>query len=297
MRKLLLALFATPLFSVAQTSTYFPFPVDSATWSVEYWDVTPPFGYDCWNTWHYGINGDTMIGSNTYHKIYQTNVQYNVLIDTIYNSSNAVYVSAFREDSMKRIWAIGSWDTIERLLYDFSVNVGDTVYVDYFWQSAVVDSIDSVLINNSYRKTILLHDQNWSTHEWIEGIGSMDGLLSWQMVSSFSERLICHSQHDQLYYSVYTYCHCDHNLNGVAEQEEEHLNIYPSPSNGGFEVDNVVGAMRLEMFDASGRLVKQQEIADHLYVDCAQLPDGIYFIRLIGEDDRRIVLKWIKSSQ
>ena len=58
----------------------------------------------------------------------------------------------------------------------------------------VVDSIDSVLIGNNYRQRTNLHPL-WGGHEeWIEGIGSISGILhnSFGLIGGNYFELLCY---------------------------------------------------------------------------------------------------------
>lgn len=154
---------------------YIHFPDSNAIWS-EVFISQQPFYTE---TYQYGMIGDTLINSIIYHKIYRLN-------DTIYPLNPGQYCGAIREDSEKRIFLYGSECTPfglgqeEVLLYDFSKSVGDTVFVgiDGIGPAGylIINTIDSILIENNYRKTF--HFTTLEDVFWIEGIGSTRGLFS-----------------------------------------------------------------------------------------------------------------------
>ena len=67
-------------------------------------------------------------------------------------------------------------------LYDFSKNIGDTIQVqlgicnNIYKQIASITSIDTILINDKYRKVFYLNSLSGESI-WIEGIGSTNGLF------------------------------------------------------------------------------------------------------------------------
>src|ERR1043166_9701292 len=168
MRKLLL-LSLVLFFSVAnaQTFVYHPFPVANALWA----DETNPGSVNM----QCGIFGDTVIGTTTYHKLYQRTLG---CPDSSMTIANSTLIGGIREDGMKRIYfynisytfcAAGSSTKI----YDFSKSmIGDTLQFNSPCNShsvLTISSVDSIDISGTYRKR--LHFAEGET--WIEGIGSM----------------------------------------------------------------------------------------------------------------------------
>jgi len=196
-RVLFLLIIFSPIASLfAQEYKYVPFPQSDAIWS-EYYavnDATPPV-YE-----RFALNGeDTIIGEHSYKKIY-------MFLDTVFDKNTATYVGGLREDSAKKVWFKDAVkihlykpyymipDSEEILLYDFSVNVGDTIkkgnfdqlYMNGDFPPIVVSQIDTVNIGNSLRKRfhfIVSGDSTIGEYhsiyvEWVEGIGSPLGLLT-----------------------------------------------------------------------------------------------------------------------
>ena len=127
------------------------------------------------------FEGDTTINDFKYKKVYmQSN-------DSIADFSRAHYFTAIREDTIaEKVYCfnpcygiLGEYDPLneerELLLYDFSVNVGDTVRFctfigtqDFYYpeiNELIVKSIDYVLIDNNYRKRINLIRSRWETYK------------------------------------------------------------------------------------------------------------------------------------
>jgi hypothetical protein len=126
------------------------------------------------------FQGDTVIEDLKYKKVY---IQDN---DSIADFNNAYYFAAVREDTMAgKVYFRSEYyysDGQEHLLYDFSVDVGDTVRFYSLWsglqkKEMTVKSIDSILIDNHYRKRINFDHENSGEESWIEGIGSTHGLF------------------------------------------------------------------------------------------------------------------------
>jgi hypothetical protein len=99
-----------------------------------------------------------------------------------------VYEGTIREDTINK-QVFYKYGETEGLIYDFSLEVGDTVHVDnqyfnYQVVSLVVDSIDMVDVNGVMRKRFFLFgiqnpmmDPYYPDEIWIEGIGSNFGIM------------------------------------------------------------------------------------------------------------------------
>lgn len=176
---------------------YTPFPASDAIWSV--------------NIDKFAVQGDTTINSKLYKKYYRTNG------DSTFVFENSTYYAAVREDTNKRIWGIKHDAVTERLLYDFSLEIGDTTYVFPYedYNNWVLDSvglividIDSVPIDTTFRKRFKISTLNyirdqpeWVYEYWIEGIGSTVGLFSQGtfepgIVDVVFYELLCYQEND-----------------------------------------------------------------------------------------------------
>ncbi|MDR1973272.1 MAG: T9SS type A sorting domain-containing protein [Bacteroidales bacterium] len=149
----------------AQEYSYVPFVQEGARWSY----CTRPFDYTFVpNRYYfvYEINGDTTINFQNY-KIMK-------------NGCNNAYIAALREQD-KKVYLINYGEEKERLLYDFSLSVGDTFchpYPDTFRLGNLwvvyglyeVISIDTIQVGECLRKRFNTHGALMET--FIEGIGT-----------------------------------------------------------------------------------------------------------------------------
>jgi len=75
----------------------------------------------------------------------------------------------------KQVFYIPTGNSEEKLIYDFNLGVGDTLFSYLNWnEPLIVDYLDSVLINDEYHKRILFQ---YDEAEIIEGIGSRTGIV------------------------------------------------------------------------------------------------------------------------
>jgi len=157
------------------------------------WSVVECCG-GCFTTL-YKIDGDTLIGGNTYKQFW-------ISLDSTFTYCS--YYKTLREETDGKVYQLG--DSGEELLYDFGLEVNEIFSTSLNGCSIELQvvSIDSVtLLNGEKRKRINL---NWDGESWIEGIGSTMGLTN---VGAY-----------QCYFDIYFYLNC------VTENE---MLVYKNP--------------------------------------------------------------------
>jgi hypothetical protein len=297
MKKLLLVTLLVIQFSKseAQSWVYHPFPTDSAMWSNRFGiiDYGPMPG--CCSTtvaWdppvHYCMNSeDTVIGPNTYSKI---------------KYCGGAYKGALR-DAGGKIYFIPADSASEHLLYDFTVNTGDTVtaYINQAgwsgnWGSTTyhVGNVDSVIIAGTFRKRIQL-EQGY----WIEGIGNTMGLFmeNWPNVSNYTIELICMSEGLATLYPSYSIGPCNLAA-GIAEaDQEEEIAMYPNPTGGLLQITATQSISRVEVMDILGNILISKNNAGNnsCELDLSGLAADIYFVRMEDAKGNYYVKKIVKQ--
>jgi hypothetical protein len=279
MKKLLpLILFCLVIDHVnAQTNVYHPFPDSNAFWNINYqW-------YDGQN--YYSGNytlvvpgADTVIGAYTY-KIMRHYPAYT------YGSG---YALPIRQDIPgKKVYVYTGQD---ELLYDFDLQVGDTIpdsYVAYYFQYITVSSIDSVLIGSQYRKQFHLANTNDASCVLIEGVGSNHGMFEPLYYFERNGVLVYHCGSGQpLYPSSSTWC-------GLVGAQDPVMNsplVFPNPASGKFFLTLPPGSSRFVITDLYGRTVMQDENFSGGEVDL-DVESGVYFIRCADIPVQRIFIR------
>ncbi|MBN1414512.1 MAG: T9SS type A sorting domain-containing protein [Bacteroidales bacterium] len=292
-KKAFLALFIIcPLLSegLSQEYSYVPFPDSNAVWSEIYYP--PAFSGDQPTCQSYVLfNEDTVINDKTYHKLYRLN-------DTVIDRQNAIYMGGIREDSSKRVYYLGKHpfpsdypEDEELLLYDFSVDIGDTVRNVMFalsYQFLVVTSIDTLSFfnDNSLRKRI---NFDYPFVKWMEGIGNNMGLLffSGDIPSDGTwNDLICFFHNDTLiyHYSVYDGCFCT--ITGIDEKrktDDIEIVFYPNPMEKVSLLRwNTTIFENLEILNLNGMLLDHSNISGltETYIYKSEYRPGLYIYRL-----------------
>ena len=293
MKKIILFIAFIIVYGSNYSQTYYPFPDSNAVWSEINGLDDPP-----WRIYHlFGLlNQDTIIDSIKYHKLFSFS-------DTIFTEENATFIGGIREDSLKRVYYKGknifepyicdSHPDEEKLLYDFSLNVGDTFRLNHsyaFFENSflVVSKIDSFLINNKYRKKIVF---NYDFYDyWIEGVGNIPhGLLYTSDINSstcdLDNTLICFKQNNTLLYMDSTYNKCYFYYDDITENEtfEKNIKISPNPVTDisilDFSKFNDIKIINIYSLD--GTLVKQINTKgkNKIFINKKNYLSGMYFYR------------------
>ncbi len=269
-----------------------------------------------WKVFYYSCVGD--LGSSFNISRYST--------DTIYHGiaykvlQDGYYTSFIREDTTaKKIFAIRivNWiqptsgpDTAEQLLYDYTLNIGDT------FRCAVathyVSSIDSVIINSTWHKTWLLLPfscigcpSSYTAFPYcvIEGIGSTFAPLTPLYPMHFYESCIaltCFNNRGTTpvlshtvgaYFNNSTSCSLTFGLDVNSTVINNNIAwIYPNPVIADLSITASYSITTVTISNLLGKtLYSQQYNAEKVQLDVADLPAGMYLIRINGTEVRKFV--------
>jgi len=149
-------------------------------------------------------------------------VKDSLINDIVYSIFNHAYEKyALREDSNKVFFRLlrpdlsPEYGTTEHLLYDFGLELNDSIRLNLLWNDFytnrkwIVTNVDSVLVGQEYKKRILLkYDESIQyptegTQYWIEDVGSTEGPLYMTGISEFETviHLFCYWVNGELLYS------------------------------------------------------------------------------------------------
>ena len=287
MKKILIFITFFPVFASAQLNYFFP-------------DSNSYFSVSWMKFW---FQGDTVIGDFKYKKVY---MQMN---DSIADFNKAYYFTAIREDTVAEKVYFYHYDYYnaenEYLLYDFSVNVGETVGFYSFWgglhiKQQVVKSIDSILIDGHYRKKINFLHERHGIESWIEGIGSTQGIffpgyfeevdaMDWTylLCVHVDERLIY--ENPDPFYDNYNCYIPDHGVN-ILEHKKEILKIYPTIADKVLyiETDNNIEDFNYKIINVQGQVINEGMFSSNI-VNVSNLNKGFYLIVVSDNKNKRNV--------
>ncbi|RLD62174.1 MAG: hypothetical protein DRJ01_06600 [Bacteroidetes bacterium] len=238
----------------------------------------------------YGIQfytkGDTIINGNLYQKLHQFRIKSDFYY--MYPDTSQGYYGAIRNNSNKQVEYVNQDDTIPEIIYDFNLNLGDTIkngYGKYEEHKLIVMSIDSVNYCGKYHKRYNLNDTsiynpNYSTlinQSLIEGIGFNSGLINpWFHQFEVETRLVCYTEKNN------DYCEpCDLLSSIKPINTKNSIKIYPNPSLGkiNIDVENIDANKQFEIkiIDLSGKIIYKKTCkTKSLQIDMSNQSSGIY---------------------
>lgn len=280
--------FITLLSSFISSQTYHPFPESDAYWQYTYNDI--PMYCPCWGTCHHDqlkITGDTLIGGEIYHKLIKSRISLDSDCDESFHYYG--YQGAFRNDiENKKVWFVSEGEENETLLYDFNLQIGDTLpegildpndYWD-FW----VEDIDSVEIGNNFRKRFIIRSfLNFGEAPLyiIEGIGGqnlIEPFESWWYFEG-GYTFSCINVNDSLIYPS----NCELFVSDNNNKYSSTLKIFPNPSSGKIWIkhDGKQNLISIEIFNSLGNRVDIIEsFTDIKLIDLSDRPRGIYLVNI-----------------
>lgn len=301
-----------------QANMYHPFPDSNAVWKTTCNGLSFGCSSCCSGICVYqqesvdSIGGDTIIGTFTYKKLFTdfykvdyftgpTTCPPGCFPNSTITYGSISYKGGIRQDTTARkVYFVFPSSSQDTLLYDFSLNVGDTLS-----QTAIINSennyvlkIDSVLVGILYRKRFWL----WTVGNTppspgsngyvaiIEGIGSEFGLFS-ELVEPFENScsIACVKINSATVYPD-TNIVCDGVPSTIYEKENAKLvSIFPNPAN---MTVNIVATINtsIEIRDLSGKLISSFVTdKENIVIDTHAMENGIYTIS-VGNESLKLVL-------
>jgi hypothetical protein len=258
-------------------------------WTVmEAWSQT----YPCvsFDTVTFYINGDTIINSLTYKKLFAQGTCRNIWYSnnpnmgcslTPFNYPYAGYTGALRSAGTV-VYFVHDGFTGEDTLFDFNLQVGSHVpHSDWTTQdtSVTITSIDSVYTPYGYLKKF--HLSTDTSKFLMEGAASSYGLYHFcAPMMDFASYLMCYSLNDTMWWPQQgPDCAAILLNDGNRISAQPSLQLIPNPAND--YVNVVLRNAHIEtvmVYDVFGKAVKQQSGDAKLFV--GDLKPGIYFVRV-----------------
>ncbi|NOZ47908.1 MAG: T9SS type A sorting domain-containing protein [Chlorobi bacterium] len=189
---------------------------------------------------------------------------------------------------------VSYWFYVEELLlYDFSKNVGDTIYFGNpptNYVESVIENIDTIQIDNTLRK--VYHFKNYSWVEWIEGIGNTRGLLftSGDLPSNgIWGNLICFKQNDEILYFNNGFDECMPTISGIPINKTFQIYVFPNPSAKNINISfptNETGT--LAIYNIDGKKVFENKIynSKEFEINLSNIAQGMYLLVFKNKDNK-----------
>lgn len=228
---------------------------------------------------------DTLIDGYLYKKVMRS---YDSIMMTWTNNG---YI---REDIInKKIFYKPSIEINEKLLYDFNVNIGDSICVypqPENCEPFIVDSIDTIFIAGKLRKRIIPEFHLNYTAVWIEGFGSLLGVLQSGYYNYFGalHSLLCYIDNDTIKFVNPDFNTCYYHPLIINDFEKsKNFSIFSNPVTN----ESVIKFYKpdykyLVIYDIYGKKIKEfliDKSMDHIKIRNADFASGIYLIKLITD--------------
>jgi hypothetical protein len=263
---------------------YHPFPDSNAHWTESTYALLGGGPCVVYNDYTLFISGDTVIGANTYHKLLRSGYIHSNCPPPGYYYYNQ-YAGAFRQDTAQRKVFVPS-NNGDTLLYDFSLNVGDTLpQTDNYCTGGLVKAIDSVLVGNQYHKRFLLElfADPIGPHVLIEGVGSSFGLYN----------PMCPPFESASYLNCFNYSGNKYPANsnctfatGISKPNNQtnSFTVFPNPFSTQTTLQTVEGLQNASMtvYNSVGQTVRHVDglVGQTVTFYRDNLPSGLYFVRI-----------------
>jgi hypothetical protein len=277
------------------------FPTSDAIWNIQLDRL-----------YFYGLSGDTLIEDKSYNKLY-------LLYDTDLNiDSRDKYVGGFRQED-KKVWFRPSRDFFyllyndspypeETILYDFSKNVGDTI-----WHNSIIFGSHWAMKDSTAASIITSIDMDEQNHKiyhvelyefydgalsrislrresWIEGIGGIYHGLFWFLSMRPTcicpdYRLVCFKQGNEIKYTNNPDCNScfECSVPGVDISEKNIISLEIVYENNNIRVkggDPSVFPYELKLFSPIGQLILEKKLqSDKEEIPVNQLK-GVYLYQV-----------------
>jgi hypothetical protein len=308
------------VFSQLHSQSYTPFPELPSRWhdSNTYCDFGVMMGQYYLN--NITSEADTSISGTIYKKIFNepSSAWGSCLIQPngtfTYFPKN--YVGALRQDSFqKKIFFLPRDSSSEQLLYNFNLQVGDTIPTLFYVSPpsnikfSIVASIDSFVSNTiNYKRYHLnifdsIQQQFFLGNSWIEGIGS-DGGLFHQIYNRFTmgageQSLTCFSTNGNTIFPIFSQTDCDM-INSINHFYEINISAYPNPASE-FITIRSFSTTSYTILSIQSQPLLSGTAQPNQSISISQLPNGIYFLSVFEQNPSKQIanlstnIKFIKN--
>ncbi len=304
-KTLVLVILFLSFFQTGKSQQAFPSFADSAKWSVL--SCNYGIGVVC-NTFIYQYAYETTFCGHLYSKINS-------------KTGTAGYIRS--ENSRVYLRTTNACSGREYLFYDFSMNVGDTVYLaNKLWNSIpcdttrfVLDSSNTVNFSGVERRICYVRYEpdpelwpGWFGRNmtWVEGIGSITNpFFPLECIQDYCEtswQLLCYdSLGVQLYRDpIFNTCDTTYSDVGIGELTTTHqLKIFPNPFHDHLTISiDHATLSAICIYNGFGKCVfaiNGNRQSSLLINDIQRLPEGMYFIK--AQTDKGVMTKKIIRKQ
>ena len=270
--------------TVSKAQSYTPFPENVAVWDVYFQPSEPDPRIQDFT--RYLMKGDTTINNITYNKVYSFAYQIHYPPQPIVFKQKEAF--GIRQDvAKKKVYrsVVINNKTIDTLLYDYDLKIGDTVPVSFTTGNQTIPqtvvSIDSITFHGKkYRRFNL---NTMISAALIEGVGSADGLVE------------PHYGHFEAANILEDFCNSDHSdctipLALVVKEEQKNqlsVDVFPNPFSDKLTIrfNDTNEKYNITLIDLLGKEIRKFDfIGKELSIPKGEMKSGVYFLKITNEN-------------
>ncbi|MCB0640012.1 MAG: T9SS type A sorting domain-containing protein [Phaeodactylibacter sp.] len=311
MKKLLAIALCSLLSLNLSAQDYLPLLTDGRYWDITFMDI----GYICTGfgeyTYRYVMDGEITLGDQTYsqfkrYKLYNQEGMNLPSCPPFYADTLAleVFDLFLREDlDAQQVFAYAPGSGQDLLLFDFSLEQGDTLYTDLLQSGSLpIDTIYTIVTGDGVERRVFESTAGGPGQDgrYIEGIGGYGGLFSASVPFEAGPRLFCAGLLDGTYLwspDPFTTA-CADFISGNADLPALDAEVLVQPTL--FKNDVFIESKQsvlLVLYDQSGRPVYQQQKPEaRITLDLSHFSSGIYFLKLKDEQGRIATKRLVKTN-
>ena len=248
-----------------KAQAYIPFAKDGKMWTEKSSpSVAPMYSITTWK-----MQGDTIINGKLYK----------IVTGTHWYDSFFIY----EDTALKKVYCLNAGSSSEFLLYDFNLQIGDTLAGSDCL--VVVDKTVEYFAGKN-RIKISFNDYTVDTQIWYEGIGSLtQGVFLHKCITGGYEWLLCYFENDTLIYHNSSLNNDCFTLNIQEFQQEKIISSYFS-NNILYIKPTTSLAYALALYDIFGRKIKEATAVGDLELNLSGLHNGLYIYRVESSDTK-----------
>lgn len=274
---------------------YQPLLEEGKTWDVFYWKGATCYIPNC-AAKRFFLQEDTIYNNISYKILSSRRFRLCESVPGMYSNpcgfEEVTELEGFiREDTIaKKVFLLEKGTNLEYVLYDFSLQVGDSITLqDFPVFPAIVDSIGTMTDAAGIQRRLFYF--SWQSPQelyMIEGIGGNGGLLS-PLCYCFEQGsdMTCVKKENEILWNIGGRATCDILLDTKVQLFNSDIKIYPNPTANSLFIEgleNFSGTVTL--FDYQGKIFLTQSFEnqiDKTKIDLHHLPKGIFFCQIQTE--------------
>ena len=245
-------------------------------------------------------DGDTTISGTNYSIISSypiESVVVNPYCSPYYvDNTNKQFVTYINEDTVNQRVYIYGHSFADTLLYDFSLNTGDTLFSEYLAQGNsvpyfIIDTTGIVQLADSTFRKILYVTTSTGQEHFIEGIGGSQGPFTQLMRAIHAFNLmVCHSDNNVYLWGYNSGVGSNNSCYGLVGLDENSIlkmvKVYPNPASGLIFIENrSQQPLQFELYDQLGKLVLQTKVTGaNESISIEHYDPGLYYYNISSEN-------------